>query len=113
MTYILDSSVALKWVLAEPDSAKANQLRDDFLNRAHQLLAPDVFPVEIAHALTKAERQRRIPVPMGGIFWHDIMTTAPAHFPSLPLIPRAYQIASAARIGISSTSLWPSSRAAN
>jgi hypothetical protein len=25
MTYVLDSSVALKWVLAEPDSAKANQ----------------------------------------------------------------------------------------
>jgi hypothetical protein len=51
----LDSCVALKWVLAEPDSAKALQLLDDFQNRVRGLLAPDVFPVEIAHALTRAE----------------------------------------------------------
>jgi hypothetical protein len=30
MKYVLDASVALKWVLTEPDAAKARQLRDDF-----------------------------------------------------------------------------------
>jgi hypothetical protein len=30
MNYLLDSSVALKWVVAEPDSPKASGLRADF-----------------------------------------------------------------------------------
>src|SRR5437870_2281297 len=46
MKYVLDSSVALRWVLPEPDSDKADRLRDDFRNATHELLAPDVFPVE-------------------------------------------------------------------
>ncbi len=29
MKYVLDSSVALKWVLPEPDSGKAIRLRDE------------------------------------------------------------------------------------
>jgi len=37
MKLVLDSNVALKWVLAEPDSAKANQLRADFRNGIHEL----------------------------------------------------------------------------
>jgi predicted nucleic acid-binding protein len=60
MTYVLDSSVALKWVLTEPDSPKAIQLREDARNGVHDLLAPDFFPVELTHAITRAERQGRI-----------------------------------------------------
>jgi hypothetical protein len=56
MKYVLDSSVALKWALTEPDSAKAVQLRDNYRNGIHELVAPDVFPIETAHALTRAER---------------------------------------------------------
>ena len=63
MKYVLDSNVALKWALAEPDSPKARQLRDDFQKGTHDLLAPDIFQTEIAHALTRAERQGRIAVP--------------------------------------------------
>ena len=57
MKYVLDASVALKWVLTEADSAKAISLRDDFRKQLHEFLAPDVFPVEVAHALTRAERR--------------------------------------------------------
>lgn len=60
MKYVLDASVGLKWVLPEVDSDKAIKLQEDFANGIHQLLAPDTFPVEIAHALTRAERQRLI-----------------------------------------------------
>ena len=56
MKYVLDSSVALKWVLPEPDSAKAKQLRDDYVNGTHELIAPNIFYVEAAHALTRASR---------------------------------------------------------
>jgi predicted nucleic acid-binding protein len=63
MKYVVDASVALKWVLTEPDSNKALSLRDDFRNQLNELLAPDILPVELAHALTRAERKGIIKPP--------------------------------------------------
>jgi predicted nucleic acid-binding protein len=100
MKYVLDSSVALKWVLSELDSAKAIQLRDDYLSGVHELLAPDVFHVEAGHALTRAERSGRIAPPAGWVLWQSIMADCPRLHASLPLMPRAYQISSQMRIGI-------------
>ncbi len=57
MKYVLDASVAVKFVLPEHDSAKALTLEADFRNHVHDLIAPDTFPIEVAHALTKAERR--------------------------------------------------------
>lgn len=87
MRYVLDSSVALKWVLPEADAAKAVRLRDDFHNAVHELLAPDIFPVEIAHALTKAERQLRIIPPAGWAGWRTVMADCPLLYPAFPLLP--------------------------
>jgi predicted nucleic acid-binding protein len=53
MTFVLDASVAIQWVLSEPDSSKAISLRDDFRNQVHNLIAPETFLVEVAHALTR------------------------------------------------------------
>lgn len=100
MRYVLDASVALKWVLAEPDSPKAKQLRDDFQKAVHALLAPDVFEVEIPHALTRAERQGRIALGQAGILWADVMSTPPHLERSGPLVPRALAISSALRVGV-------------
>jgi len=38
MRYVIDSSVAFKWVVREVDSDKADRLRDDFRNAIHDLL---------------------------------------------------------------------------
>ncbi len=65
MRYVLDSCVAVKWFLAEPDSAKAIRVLDDFNRQIHELLAPDVFPIEVAHALSRAERRGLIQPPAG------------------------------------------------
>jgi len=100
MRYVLDSSTALKWVLAEPDSSKALQLRDEFIRAVHDLLAPDIFQFEIGHALTRAERQRRILVGQASLFWADIMSTAPDLEPSGTLVPRALVLLSNFRIGL-------------
>ncbi len=100
MKYILDTSVAFKWEVPEPDSNKANHLRDDFRNAIHELLAPDVFPIELAHSLTRAERQGRIPVGHAALLWMDAMTTSPVMVSSAPLIPRAIAISSRMRIGV-------------
>jgi predicted nucleic acid-binding protein len=43
MKYVLDASVAVKWVLPEADSAKAISLRDDYRKGVHELIAPDIF----------------------------------------------------------------------
>ena len=100
MTYVLDSSVALKCYLSEADSGKALQLREDGFNAVHVLLAPDVFPVEMTHAITRAERQGRITTAEGASFVADLLSDLPSLHPAVPLLPRAYAISSAARIGV-------------
>jgi predicted nucleic acid-binding protein len=93
MKYVLDSSVALKWVLPEPDSGKAIRLRDEYGKGIHELLAPDIFPSEIANALASAERQKRIRTGESAIFLNDVLSAAPALSHSSPLLIRAMEIA--------------------
>ena len=100
MKRVLDSSVGFKWVVAEADTDKAIRLRDDFRHALLELIAPDVFPVEIAHALTRAERQRRITPVQGSIYLIDMLALLPQLFPSLSLLPRAYEISSQTQIGV-------------
>ncbi|HEV3238533.1 MAG TPA: type II toxin-antitoxin system VapC family toxin [Gemmataceae bacterium] len=100
MIYVLDSSVAFKWEVPETDSDKATRLRDDFRQAVHNLLVPDFFPQELAHALTRAERQGRIAVGQAGILWADALVTPPALLPVFSLTPRAIEISSSLRIGV-------------
>jgi predicted nucleic acid-binding protein len=93
MRYVLDSSAALKWVLSEADSAKAIRLRDEYSNGVHELLAPDLFPSEIANGLVSAERQKRIRPGESAIFLNDVLSAAPALHPSSPLLIRSMEIA--------------------
>ncbi|MBL8792442.1 MAG: type II toxin-antitoxin system VapC family toxin [Planctomycetia bacterium] len=100
MKYVLDASVALKWVLAETDSAKANALRDDFRNQLCELLVPDVFPVEVAHALTRAERKGIIQPPQAIHLLADVLSTPVTLHPYRSLLPRAVAISSVFRCGV-------------
>src|SRR5438128_9282443 len=97
MKYVLDGSVALKWVLPEADSGKAIRLRDEYTSGIHQLLAPDIFPPEIANALASAERQKRIRAGESAIFLNDILSAAPALHPTTPLLIRAMEVAIASK----------------
>jgi hypothetical protein len=85
MKYVVDCSVAFKWVVPESNSDKADRLRDAYRNAIHELLAPDIFTLELAHALTRAERQGRIPVGQAAVLWADVLLTPPLFFPSRPL----------------------------
>lgn len=98
--YVLDSCVAVKWFLAELDSAKAIQLRDEFDQQIHDLLAPDIFPGEIAHALSRAERRGLIQPIDGSQHLSDLLAFLPKLQASVTLLPRAYEISSQARIGV-------------
>ena len=88
MKYVLDSSVAFKWVVPETDSDIANRLRDEVRTGLHEIVSPDFFPAEVAHALTRAERQGRIAVGKANLFWTDVMTTMPRLVPSIPVTTR-------------------------
>jgi predicted nucleic acid-binding protein len=100
MRYVLDSSVAFKWEVTETHSDKALRLRDDARLGRHQLIAPDVFPIELAHSLTRAERQGRITPTEGAASLTALLAELPALHPSLSLLPRVYSLSSAARIGV-------------
>ena len=67
MRYVLDSCVGFKWHVREAGTDEALRLRDDFLKGIVELLSPDIYPVENAHSLTRAERQGRI-TPAEGAF---------------------------------------------
>jgi predicted nucleic acid-binding protein len=97
MKYVLDSSVALKWVLPEADSSKATRLRDEYSNGVHELIAPDIFPSEIANGLASAERHKRIRTGESAIFLNDVLSAAPALHHSSPLLIRAMEIAISAK----------------
>ena len=56
MKLIVDASVAIKWLIEEPDSAPADRLLDG----AHDFLAPELI---IAEVISAAWKQRRL----GGI----------------------------------------------
>src|SRR6266446_7088803 len=90
MKYVLDASVGIKWEIIEPDSDKAGRLRDDFRNAIHELIAPETFSVECAHALTKKERQRIIPD--ARTLWNEIMLDSPVYFSIIALMDRAVEI---------------------
>ena len=95
---VLDTSVGLKWVLTETDSDKARNLRDEVQATPRDFIAPDIFAAECAHALTKGERQGKVIDPTA--LYNDVMLDAPRLFLSIPLMPRAIEIARKARIAV-------------
>lgn len=93
-------SVALKWVLPEKSSPRAVRLRNEFRQRIHTLIAPNTFPAEVAHALTRAERKKIIRPPQGLKRFLAIMRFPPVLHDYLPLLHRAFAISSAMGVGV-------------
>jgi len=100
MRLVLDSSVAIKWVLPEKDTPKAVRLRNEFRRGVHELLAPDAFPVEVSHALTRAERRGVIRPPAAINQLNNVLSYPPVLYPYLPLLVRAVSISSQTRQGV-------------
>src|SRR5437879_2849616 len=100
MKCVFDASVALKCVLPEKDSPKAVRLRNDYRKNIHELIAPDIFPAEVAHALTRAERKKIIQPPQGTKRFLAVMRFPPDLHPYLSLLPKAFALSSALRVGV-------------
>ena len=97
---VLDANVALRFVLNEEHSDKARKLIDEYRRGIHELLAPNYFPVEVANALTRAERRRAIPPGQASVLLDDIMAHCPALHDALPLLARATDLSSRSRASI-------------
>jgi len=97
---VIDASVGFKALVIETDSPKAIQLIEDYRNATVELVAPEFYPVEVAHALTRAERQGRISPAEGAKLLTSLLQDLPRLIPSLPLLPKAYVLSSQARIGV-------------
>lgn len=100
MTYALDASAALCWVLPRPNSGKALRLRADFQNVVHELIAPSIFSGEVASALTKAERQKLIAIGEARPLLGQVMQTPPIMCAYELLLDRAVDISSQTRSGL-------------
>ena len=99
MKYVLDASVAARWGLRNPLQAKALKLRTEYQQNIHELIAPSHFPGEIASALTKAERQKLIPMGNARRLIQDILNTPPVLYAIDFLFYRAVEISSQTRTG--------------
>jgi len=86
-------------VLRNPLQVKALKLRAEYQQNIHELIAPSHFSSEIASALTKAERQRLIPVGDARRLIADVLNAPPILYPLDPLFYRAVEISSQTRTG--------------
>ena len=98
MLICLDSGVAIKSVVPEPDSQKAIDLLAQIQQGVHDAIAPDIFPLETANALLKAERLGRVVDAIG--MWTALMLDCPLLHPQRSHFPRAFEIATATRIAV-------------
>ena len=97
---VLNASVALKMIFVSEEGAPlALALRDDFKNQIHQLIAPDILPIEMGHALTRAERKGIIPKGQGLVLLDDFLTSCPVLYPYGNFLNRVMQLSSDVRIG--------------
>jgi hypothetical protein len=60
MKFVLDASVAAKWYFHDADYLKAFDLRWNFFQQVHELLASDTFPAHCGDVLTHAEKKKII-----------------------------------------------------
>ena len=93
MRAVLDSSVAVKWVLAEKDSDRARHLRDGYRQGQHALIAPDWFVAGVANVLGKAAARKTITVAEAAQGYADILNDAPVLHQSRVFVDAAFQLA--------------------
>jgi predicted nucleic acid-binding protein len=96
MRYVLDSSVALKTVLPEPDSNQAL----NFIDAGHTLIAPDIYTMELAHVLSKLHRQHVLPEDEVREKLEVLFDARPALKLSTRLLPAAWEISLQTRCSV-------------
>lgn len=89
MTWVVDASIAIKWVIPEVLSDAANRLRDG----EDEFLAPDLLLVEVANALWKKTKTEEISAREADAALDLVGQSGIDLHPTGPLLPRAMEVA--------------------
>ena len=89
MTWVVDASIAIKWVIPEALSDAANRLRDG----EDEFLAPDLLLVEVANALWKKTTSGEISAREADVALDLVAQSGIDLQPPGPLLPRAMEVA--------------------
>ena len=87
MRIVVDASVALKWVIDEPQSEAAVALRDQ------ELIAPSLWLAEAANALWRHARIGEIGNDEAGAYFSELLNAPVASLPIEPYLEHALRLA--------------------
>ena len=90
--FVLDCSVAAKWVLPEPDRAPAFELFERYASGEVSLIAPDLLLAEFASLIAKRNRRKEISGEQARTAFGLMAKCAPRLFDMRPLLPRALDL---------------------
>ncbi|MGA9627486.1 MAG: type II toxin-antitoxin system VapC family toxin [Bryobacteraceae bacterium] len=91
-TFVLDCSIAAKWVLPEPDRAPALALFDRYASGEILLIAPDTLLAEFASLVAKRHRRKQISVEQAHEAFSLMVKCAPRLFDMRPRLFRALEL---------------------
>lgn len=96
---VLDTSVAAKWFMNEPDSEKAALVLDQVVKGRWQLTAPELLRYELAHVFWK---RRRLGYHRGQceLALNELKLLGLQEAPTASLFPRALEIAYSLEIAV-------------
>jgi predicted nucleic acid-binding protein len=90
--FVLDCSVAAKWVLPEPDRAPALGLFERYAAGEVLLIAPDLLLAEFASLVAKRHRRKEISAEQAHAAFRLMAKCAPRLFDMRPQLPRALDL---------------------
>ena len=90
--FVLDCSVAAKWVLPEPDRAPALELFERYAAGEVLLIAPDLLLAEFASLVAKRNRRKQISAEQAHEAFSLMTKCAPRLFDTRPRFSRALDL---------------------
>ena len=91
-TFVLDCSVAAKWVLPEPGRAPALGLFEQYASGEVLLIAPDILLAEFASLVAKRNRRKQISAEQAHEAFSLMTKCAPLLFDTRPRLSRALDL---------------------
>ena len=91
-TFVLDCSVAAKWVLPEPGSVPALGLFEQYASREVLLIAPDILLAEFASLVAKRNRRKQISAEQAHEAFSLMTRCAPRLYDTRPRLSRALDL---------------------
>jgi predicted nucleic acid-binding protein len=97
---VIDASIGIKQILPESDSAKALQIQSDFRRGIHEILAPDLYFVEVSNVLTMAARTGKISAADLPYAFGDMIRYQPVIHNTTTCLHSAFNIASKLQVSV-------------